>query len=175
MSFDWARIVKSIQIMNIENTHLTINGKDIQWSFIPKYPACQNVDLNNYFDFQKHVPALINILFNKIPNLAATIKVEDKRKSLSKRPLLSNDNDYEGIPLQIENLKSGEFHDFSFTLFEKIKLESGKAKGCKNYPTKQFSSFNDCDMDFVYNEMKVKYNVMPFWAAKSLNEVTNIT
>ena len=41
VSFDWARIVKSIKVINIDNKIITIDGKDIQWSFIPKYPACQ--------------------------------------------------------------------------------------------------------------------------------------
>ena len=175
VSFDWAKIVKSIKVINIDNKVIVIDGKDIKWSFIPKYPACQTVDLNNYFDFVEHVPVLIEILFNKIPNLGVILKVEDESKSLTKRPLLSNDDDYEGIPLQIENLTSGEYHSFSFTLSEKINPESVEPKGCKNYPTKQFFSYRDCDMDFVYNEMKSKYDIMPFWAAKTLNEVTNIT
>ena len=43
------------------------------------------------------------------------------------------------------------------------------------YPTKEFKSFHDCDEHYVYQEMKQKYNLMPFWAAKNIDEITNKT
>ena len=129
------------------------------------------VDLNDYMDLAKHVPSYFNVWFNKIPNLSVILKLEDRGKSLSKRPLLSN----EGFPLQIGNLSLGEYHEYSFNLFEKINLEAVTGKGCRNYPTEKYISYRECDMDFVYNELKSKYKIMPFWAAKSLSEVTNFT
>ena len=173
MAFDWASIVRSILVVNADSKTLIIKGKDIQWSHIPQYPACQIIDLNDYMDFLKHVPLYIKIFFNKIPNLLAIIKLEDRRKSLSNRPVLSN----EGFALQIEDLTSGKHYDYSLTIFEKINPEAGQdnEKGCRNYPTEKFLNYSECDMDFVYNEMKDKYKIMPFWAAKTLNDVTNLT
>ena len=128
-------------------------------------------------DFSKHVPSYIDIYFNKIPNLSAIIKLEDKLKSLSKRPVQSN----EAEALLIEDITSGEYREYSFTIFEKINLEvghgvfKGNGKGCRNYPTDKFLNYRECDLDFVYNEMKDKHKIMPFWAAKTLNDVTNLT
>ena len=62
-------------------------------------------------------------------------------------------------PIQIENLSSHSFFDVSFTLSETINLETDIGKKCKNYPTENVASFKECDLDFVYNEMKNKYNI----------------
>ena len=51
-------------------------------------------------------------------------------------------------------------------------LEMDPGVSCKNYPTEKFSSYQDCDESFVYNLMKNKYKIMPFWAARKLDEVT---
>ena len=81
--------------------------------------------------------------------------------------------DYDGIPLKIENLNSGMFYRFSLAFFETFNLKSDSGKNCEDYPTETFSSYRDCDMDFVYNEMRSQYKFMPFWAAKTLDEVTS--
>ena len=112
---------------------------------------------------------------NKIPNLSFQVKIEDERKSLSRRTLESQNFDYDGIPLDIENLTSSMFFGFSLALFETINLESDSGQNCINYPTEKFPNYRECDMDFVYKEMKNNYKVMPFWAAKTLDEVTNLT
>ena len=64
---------------------------------------------------------------------------------------------------------------FILTLSQIINLDSDPGSTCSHYPNKDFSSYKECDEDFVYNEMKKKYKLMPFWAAKSLDEVTNFT
>ena len=175
VSFDWASIVKSIYVADENQKWFILYGTNITWSLHPQYPACQVVNLNDYIDFSKIVPSYVEFYFNNIPNLAVSIKIEDIRKSLPKRPLISNSNDYDGVPLHIENLTSGQFYDFSLTLSETISLEEDSGKNCKKYPTEKFASYKECDMEYVYNEMKNKYRIMPFWAAKNLEEVTNHT
>ena len=133
------------------------------------------IDMNNFFDFNKQVPSYIEFIFNRIPNLGVKIKIVDKKRSLTRRTLESSYFDYEGSPIEIENLTSGVFYEYTIKILEKIDLSLGNEKICKDYPTNEFLSFNDCDMAFVYNEMKKKYKIMPFWAAKTLEEVTNLT
>ena len=148
----------------------------MNWSFIPIFPACQTIDLNDYFDFNnKNIPIYIKFDFKKISNLGVQLKVIDKKKHLTRRPLESNMFDYDGIPLKIEELTSGMFYRFSLAFFETINLKSDAGKNCEDYPTETFSNYRDCDMDFVYNEMRNQYKFMPFWAAKTLDEVTNFT
>ena len=84
VAFDWVNIVKSIEVVNTDDKRIIIKGKDIQWSRIPIYPSCQTIDLN-YMDFSKNVPSYIHIYLNNITNLAAVIKLEDRRKSLSNK------------------------------------------------------------------------------------------
>ena len=149
--------------------------KDVPWPLIPQYPACQSVDLNDHFDFKKEVLSHVTFVMHKIPNLSFQVKIEDERKSLTRRTLKSETFDYDGIPLVIENLTSKMYYDINLALFETIHLESDSGQNCKNYPSEKFSHYRKCDMDFVYNEMKNKYKIMPFWAAKTLDEVTNLT
>ena len=131
--------------------------------------------MNDHFDFKKEVLHHVRFTFNKIPNLSCQVIVEDERKSLTRRTLKSETFDYDGIPLVIENLTSGMLYEINLALFETIHLESDSGQNCKNYPSEKFSNYRKCDMDFVYNEMKNKYKIMPFWAAKTLDEVTNLT
>ena len=64
---------------------------------------------------------------------------------------------------------------YALTISQTIDLETDKGKNCKNYPNKNFSSFSECDVNFVYNEVVLKFNIMPFWAAKNIDEITNKT
>ena len=175
VSFDWTRIVKKITITTKDNKLIIVHGKDFPWSLIPQYPACQSVDLNDHFNFKMEVLYHVTFVMYKSPNLSIQLKIEDERKSLTRRTLESQNFDYDGIPLEIENLTSPIFYDFTLALFETIHLESDSGQNCKNYPSEKFSNYRQCDMDFVYNEMKNKYKIMPFWAAKTLDEVTNLT
>ena len=51
-------------------------------------------------------------------------------------------------------------------------LEMNLGVSCKNYPTEKISSYQGCIESFVYNLMKNYYKIMPFWAARKLDEVT---
>ena len=175
IAFDWSSIVKLIEVINTDSIKQKIKGEDMNWSFIPNFPACQTIDLNDYFDFNKNIPIYIKIYFNKIPNLGVELKVCDRKKCLTQRTLESNMFDYNGIPLKIEQLTSGMSYRFAFAFFQTIHLKSDAGQNCEDYPTETFSSYRDCDMDFVYNEMRSQYKFMPFWAAKTLDEVTNLT
>ena len=100
--------------------------------------------------------------------------IEDRLKMLSRRTLKSNTIDFEGPIIEINDLMSPQLFDFYLTVSQTISLEMDEGIDCKNYPLKDFESFRDCDEKFVYNEMKRRYNVMPFWAANTLDEITNI-
>ena len=176
MAFDWAGILNEIYVDFANGKTISLQGKDVTWSIIPQFPACQTINFNDQFDFGNKVPSLFLISFKKIPNIAVSMKIEDARKSLSRRTLYSNIFDYEGIPLEIDNLTSEfGYQDFSLNLYETINLESDTGKQCKNYPTKEFLNYSECDQAFVHEEMKNKYKIMPFWAAKTMDEITNYT
>ena len=41
-----------------------------------------------------------------------------------------------------------------------------------NYPNEKFKSYLECDEDFVYNYLKKKLNITPFWSANDFTTVT---
>ena len=41
-----------------------------------------------------------------------------------------------------------------------------------NYPNEKFKSYLECDEDFIYNYLKKKLNITPFWSAKDFTTVT---
>ena len=105
VSFDWASIVESIWVANKDNKWFIIYGTNITWSFIHQYPACQVVNLNDYIDFSRNVPSNVEFYFNDVPNLGVSLQVEDGRRSLTKRPLISNSNDCTKVSRNIYNRK----------------------------------------------------------------------
>ena len=116
----------------------------------------------------------IFIYFNKYDKNTFVLTVQDKEKVLMKRGLKAESDTYEGLPI-VFDLKNPRIRKYFITMKQTIHLEMESGINCKNYPFGDFSSYKDCDEDFVYNEMKNKHKVMPFWAAKNLEEVTNYT
>lgn len=176
VSFPWKDIIKDVKFMPIKKEwkdRKTVEG--IKWSLIPQFPACQTVDITQYLNLTgKETPQYVYLEFNKVENLRMTVTIEDRLKMLSKRTLKSNTIDFEGPRIQIDDLMSPQYLDFYLTVSQTISLETDEGMHCQNYPTKEFESFSECDQHFVYNEMKNRYNVMPFWAAKKLDEITKI-
>ena len=41
-----------------------------------------------------------------------------------------------------------------------------------NYPTEKYDSFGECDQRMVYHQVMDKFNIIPFWTAESLEEVS---
>ena len=176
VSFPWEKIVSYIKIWfsgDEYDSRKIVRGEDIKWSLTPQYPACQIIDLVQYFDISsKNVPEIIYIRYDKIYNLRLTLNIEDKRKSLSKRTLKSNYMNYEGTPIVVEDLLSPKMKSFYLTISQTIDLETDQGKNCINYPTEEFENFQECDETFVYDEMKNIYKFMPFWAARTSDEIT---
>ena len=102
-----------------------------------------------------------------------TVVIEDRMKALRRRLSKSNSLDYLGPPIKTRRL-SPNIDRFILSFAQSIDLEEDPGSMCADYPTKTFASFHDCDENFVYQEMRQKYNLMPFWAAKSLSEVTKL-
>ena len=174
VSFNWTAIVDQIQVFYSSEEYDSISGKDIRWSLISsEYPNCQLV---KYSDLrpQRRAPAFLIFLFKNHSDMGLSVKLMDDNSVLRKRSLSSQVTDYIGTPMKIDKLSTQVFKRFFVALKQTKRLEGGPGIECRNYPTKKFSSYQECDEEFVYSTMK-KHNVMPFWAAKSLQEVTNQT
>lgn len=113
------------------------------------------------------------ILFSIKNSHTVTVLIEDRKKALRKRLLKSNSLDYEGSSIETKRNVS-KIDRLLLTFSQTINLENQADNVCVEYPTEKFESFYDCDEHYVYQEMRQKYNLMPFWAAKTLDEVTRL-
>ena len=149
-------------------------GNNIGWSVIPQFPACQILDLTRYFNLTRITPSMVLFHLKKNHNLGITLEVGDKRKSLERRRLIQNSFEYDGAKIELENLYHSKRRAYALTVSQTIDLETDKGKNCKDYPNEKFSSYRECDENFVYNEVVKNYNMMPFWAARNIEEITHI-
>ena len=173
VTFDWTNILNKISLQITSGEFIDVDGQSIDWSPIPQLTACQSVDISHYFNLTKIVHPLIVFQFKKHPNLGITLGIKDKRKAPRRRTIKSNSLDYEGARIELKDLSSPKIVYYYITLSQTIDLETDKGKQCKNYPNQFFSSYRECDENFVYYEVK-KYKIMPFWAAKNPDEITKI-
>ena len=167
--------MKEISINDGFGEHQSVQGSNLIFSPQPEYIACQEIDLAENFNFENKSYLYIVFFFNKVENVGATLRIEDKRKSINKRSLRSSTTVYEGPSTRIANLMSPQWKNYYLTISQSLHSEENIEIGCKNYPTKDFKSYRDCDENFVYNEMKETYKIMPFWATRDMNEVTKLT
>ena len=114
----------------------------------------------------------IFLYFKKNKN-TIILTIHDNERVLRKRGLKAESDTYDGVSIGL-NLEKPMNRKFFLTMRQTIHLEMESGINCKNYPFGGFSSYKDCDEDFVYNEMKNKHKLMPFWAAKSLDKVTKL-
>ena len=78
------------------------------------------------------------------------------------------------MAMEMEDLAETMIKRYFITFSITQNLETQSGISCKIYPSGYFSSYKDCDEKYVYNVMKNKYGIMPFWAASRLSEVTNL-
>ena len=171
VSSNWTNIVHKIKI-KYTNFDENESGENSTWSPLPHYPNCQSFDLTNYWNLEKRTTHSVTFQFYKDANVYVSLHVEDKGRALAKRNLKSQTMDQEGAQMFIQNSNLGEYKRFYLSISQTRNLEMDPGQSCKNYPTDKFSSYQDCDESFVYNLMKDYFKIMPFWAARNLDEVT---
>ena len=178
---NWKYFVNNIRI---DTTHVetqtkfqqNISGKKVAWSKIPIYPNCQALDLVDYISV--HNKSLIRVeqiqfKIQSVNKFAFFLYTLDRKKALTKRMSVRNMLSYSG-PIISNQIKG-------FTKEVKVALkitqskfsEEDKTNPCAEYPNEDYHSFEDCDERFVYDEMKTKHHIMPFWATNNLTEVTD--
>ena len=172
MTTKWKDIISEIVLWSVPLGEVVrINGSDIVMPLTPLFPSCQSFDISQYWTSKKP-NTLINIKFKPEKNLTVSLEIEDRQRALVKRTLRSTSLAYEGSPIRLE-LDQEKYLKYFFTISQQRGLESYSEY--KNYPINSFENYRECDENFVYTGMKNKHKLMPFWAAKTLDEVTQIT
>ena len=173
VSSNWTDIVLKIKMKSLNlNGYWTVPRQNITWSPLQQYPNCQLFDPARYWNLKNISTQSVKFYFLKKANVSVSLHVEDKRRSLAKRNLKSQTTSQGGTEMFIQNSNLGEYRRFYLSISQKRDLEMDPGVSCTKYPTDKFSSYQDCDESFVYDLMKNIYKIMPFWAARKLDEVT---
>ena len=176
--FDWKSLVEQISVKPFDKKGWkNVSGEEIDWSLIPSgFPACQLIDLDKYFNLSEYSPELVAFILRKTEHVGLSLKLEDKMKTPKKRNLRSQSQDYEGPAIDLDNLNETVILQYNYFLgiSQTKNLEIYSDIECKNYPYRNFLSYQDCDESFVYNRMRDS-KIMPFWASHDMDEVTNFT
>ena len=93
---------------------MTIMGKSIRWKLAEQYPACQNLDIHDYFHLEYKTPSFIVFTFNFLGNLGVSLFIEERNKATS-RSQKFNRLTYSGptISIGIDGKRIfGFLHDF---------------------------------------------------------------
>ena len=165
-----------MSVKTIHEQNLIINGSDINWLPTPLYPGgCQSIDLLDYFNLtDKNAPMQMVFYLEKTNAIGAQIFIEERNKALAKRTLPSSMLSYNGPDIINPDLSvTSLFFKAIIRVSQNIFVEEDERINCKNYPNSEFESYRDCDEKFLYKEIRNKFNVVPFWTANDLNEVTS--
>ena len=173
VSFNWTEIVYKIVIYTNKGKLHFVNSEDITWNKIPQYPACQILDVIEYFMEKKDETYLqLIIIMNQVADVGVSLFVVEKNKVTS-RHLKTNMLSYDGPSFRYDNLFVPHYKKAIISFRQNIYSEKEENKKCKNYPFKNFISFGDCDKKYLNEKFVNSYKIMPFWAALNLSEVTN--
>ena len=61
-----------------------------------------------------------------------------------------------------------------FKISQSISSERETNKKCRNYPNKNYKSYQDCDEQFLMEEFSNKYKIMPPWVATDMDQVSKL-
>lgn len=151
----------------------TVISKNVKWSIIPQFPACQILDILEYFSFDKDEQLLqIFILLNKVENLGINIFFEEKNRVLA-RFLKTSMLSYDGPSFNFNNLLLPQKKRGIVSFHQSTYSEEDANVHCRNYPFNGSTSFGECDKNYFHNEFQNYYKLMPFWVATNISEVTN--
>ena len=140
---------------------------------MPSFPLCYNLDLNDYFNLEHQTPLYFLITIRQVSGVGIWLVVEDRLKSVSKRPLKTLEESFKGYPLWIKNLNQEKYVSNLFKISQTIYSTRDANNPCVIYPTNQYKSYDDCDQDYVLDTLKkTTPGLKPFWAVRNLNDTT---
>ena len=173
VSVNWKTIIQKIKVTTLNDEIHSISGGNLKWNnSVPLYPGgCHSFDLLDYFNLI-NAPLKIKFVFSKTNDSAVTVYLQERNKGLTRRLLKSNLLSYSGPAESLDLEKSIQFGEI-VSLSQSIFSEKDTSKKCRNYPNEEYESYRECDEQFVYQDMRTKYKVMPFWAAGEMNEVSS--
>ena len=169
-------MIDEIKITTLNFETKSVYGKNIKWNKAPIYPGgCQPFDLMDYFNITCLEDPIMKIRFKllKVRNFEVAIYIQERNKALTKRTLKSSLLSYSGPNIEIEDLGEPKLIKLIISISQSIFSEQDTLKKCRNYPIEDYKSYKECDEQFVYQDMRNIYKLIPFWATDNMNEVSS--
>ena len=169
-SIPWIEILDKIEVYSVDLTSVFLKASDVKWSLVDEYNQCQTIDLTSYSIFRNITPLKIRFYFEKNIHYSVLLTLEPLNLK-SKRFIKSTKNHYEGpILTPMYNLNLVEIHILMAKISQTQSLKDGN--DCVDYPDNDFTSFGQCDEDFVSKSVEELYNLRPFWVSDSFDTVS---
>ena len=173
ITFDWNSLITDVSVYTTDKDFPSIDGDNITWDPMPQYPSCQGFDPADYFDFDASTPLQIFIDVAKVENMGVSFYFEDKNKAL-RRKQKSNMLAYSGPAFQNLDLNHPTKMRGIFKISQSISSEEETNKKCRNYPNKNYKSYQECDEQYLQDIFKKKFKIMPPWVATDLDQVSDL-
>ena len=171
VSFNWNNIISEVHVYTTNKTVYAIDGENMTWSLTQQYPSCQMLDMTEYFDFEEYTPLQIFIYLSKLDKIGVSVFFEETNKALSRR-LKTNMLSYQGPTFQNNDLSNPIDLQGIVKISQNVDSEEEENKKCKNYPFNNSVNFKDCDEKYNVDQFSSIFQLMPFWVAKDLEEVS---
>ena len=132
----------------------------------PNYPHnCHSLDVAS----QTFKPSYVRFDFEHTSQYSAKIFIEDRMLALKRTNPFSK---FSTDSPTIENTDF-TFKGYVVEVKQEIFDEKDTDINCRHYPNEKFSSYSDCDQNYMQNWMQKHIpNVKPLWASRSKNETT---
>ena len=158
------KFLQRIKLYLLESKRQTLSLDDMEY---PNYPDnCWTLDVAKQTN---GTPTYIAFTFKPSPIYSAEVSIEDRLISLKRASTFSKFSQT-GPTL---STTAADFKGYALEIDQEISDEGQTSFGGKNYPTEEYSSYQDCDSDFVRKYVKDHTtNWIPVWASESPNLTT---
>ena len=130
----------------------------------PNFPHnCLSLDLTKNKYIKEQGVKNIFITFHKRSGFGVELFLEDRHISCS-RTIIYSSLTQDGANIGLDDLDKTVRKRYVVKINENIRLEENPLADCRNYPNKDYASYNDCDEDFVIKIFQKYFGFYPIWA-----------
>ena len=142
-----------------------------KWKRLSYPHNCLTLDLTGALTPEQfHHADMMSINFKSDEESSVEITIEDRLSALER----DNPEARRGFlgPVIEHKLDTKTFTKYVVEFTQSVFVEDDPTIGCKDYPWEGFSSFDDCDKEFMQDWVTNKYNFLPFYMAKVESNAT---
>ena len=138
----------------------------------PNFPHnCLSLDIAKNKDIKKQGVKNIYIEIYRKSGFGVELFLEDRHRSCS-RTIKYSRLAQTGANIVIDDLGKTVDKKYVVKLKENVLLEEDPLAKCRNYPNKDYDSYNDCDEDFLIKIFQKYFRFYPIWVTSNKSLVT---